>query len=503
MSVSEAARKPGLRRSTARGTLINATFLVAVSSLGVLKGFIVAGFLSRHDYGVWGLLVASLGSITLLKQFGVPDRYVQQREPDQELAFHHAFTLELILNAALAVLFIAAVPILAFAYGRPGLLAPGFTMVLIIPAVALQSPLWIFYRRMEFARQRRLGAIDPVIEFVVTIALAAAGAGYWSLIVGALIGNYAGTIAIVRASPYRLAWRFSREAARRYMDFSWPLLLAGVSGLIFTQGAVIVGTASVGLAGVGAIALASSIVSYTTQVDQIVSQTLYPAICRVRDRADLLFESFATANRLGLMWGVPLGVGIALFIPALVQYGLGAHWRPAIGLIQAFGLIAAVDQIAYNWDDYFRARAQTRPIAVVATITTVVYVAVALPLLATTGLRGFGYGMAAAAVTGVIGRLVYITRLFPALAVTKHVVRAIVPTAPAAAIVLAMRAMIGHETLAAAIGELGAYAIVTTACTVLLERRLLGELLSYLSPGGGRLDSGGGEHDNEHGLAGV
>jgi len=481
MSVSDPARPSALRRRTARGTLINAGFMVGVTSLALVKGFIVAGFLSASDYGVWGLLVASLGSLGLLKQVGVPDRYVQQREPDQELAFQQAFSLELVLNALFALAVLFAVPVLAFAYGRSELLTPGFALVLVVPAVALQSPLWIFMRRMDFARQRKLGAIDPVVEFVATVALAVAGAGYWSLIAGALLGNWISAIVIVRASPYRIAWRFSRDVARRYASFSWPLFLSGASALVFAQGAVIVGTAAVGLAGVGAIALASSIVSYTTQVDQIVGATLYPAICAVRERTDLLFESFVKANRLGLMWGVPLGVGITLFAQPLVQFGLGAHWRGAVGIIQAFGLIAALDQVAYNWDDYFRARGETRPIAVVAIATTVVYAAVALPLLATDGLSGFGLGMALSAITGVCARILYVTRLFSAFAVARHVLGAMAPTVPAVVLVLLLRAGVGSG-LGDALVELGVYVIVVVIGTGVADRPLLRELVGYLSP---------------------
>jgi O-antigen/teichoic acid export membrane protein len=482
MTVADAPRGRDLRRSAARGSLINAAFLVGVTTLGLFKGVLVAGFLSRHDYGVWGLLVASLGSLALLKEVGIQDRYVQQQMPDQELAFQQAFTLDAIFNIGFGALMIAAVPVLVFAYGRPELWAPGFALVAVVPAVALQSPLWIFYRRMNFARQRKLGAIDPILELVVTVGLAAAGLGYWSLIIGALVGNYLAAIATVISSPYRLSWRFSRQAAREYISFSWPLFLTGLSGLVAAQGAVIVGTASLGLAGVGAIALASSITAYATQVDQIVSSTLYPAICLVRDRTDLLFETFAKANRLGLLWGAPLGVGVALFAPDLVRYGIGAHWRPAVGIIQVFGLIAGFDQIAYNWDDYFRARGDTRPIAVVNLLAMSVYVAVAMPLLALEGLSGFEIGMAIAAVTGVAGRLFYLTRLFEAFDIAGHVARGLAPTVPAALAVLAVRALHPGGGVDTAVIELIGYASIAVGATLLLERPLLREIVGYLSP---------------------
>ncbi|HWH09774.1 MAG TPA: oligosaccharide flippase family protein, partial [Solirubrobacteraceae bacterium] len=470
----------GLRRRAARGMLINAAFLGGLTSLGLIKGFVVAAFLSRSDYGVWGLLVVTLGTLSWLKQIGVSDRYVQQRDDDQELAFQRAFTLEILFSGAFLVLAAAVVGLTVVLYGRPELLAPGFALLLTIPAYILQSPLWVFYKRMEFLRQRRLEVLEPLVGFVVTVGLAIAGAGYWSLIVGMVAGAWAGALAILRASPYRLAFRYESGTVRQYVSFSWPLAVAGVGGIVVAQSSIIAGTAVLGLAGVGSITLASSIVLYTTQVDQIVSQTLYPAICAVADQPKLLFESFAKANRLGLMWGVPLGVAIALFTPDLVDFGLGARWRPALALIQIFGLIAAADQIGANWDDYYRARADTRPIAVVSIVTMFACVATAIPLLVVDGLTGFGIGMAFAAAVGIAGRIVYLVRLFPAFGVLRHSAQAILPTVPGAVIVLVLREFDGHRTPAVAIAEGAVYVLVTGAVTLWVERPLLREVKGYL-----------------------
>jgi O-antigen/teichoic acid export membrane protein len=470
----------GLRHRAARGTLINAGFLAALTSLGLIKGFAVAGFLSRRDYGVWGVLVVTLGTLGWLKQVGISDRYLQQDDDDQELAFQRAFTLELIISAGFFLLALVVVGLMTLAYARPELLAPGLAVIMIIPALVLQSPLWVFWRRLEFVRQRSLEAIDPVVEFVVTVALAAAGAGYWSLVVGLLAGNYSSALAIVHASPYRLALRYDRGTLRKYVRFSWPLVAAGASGIVVAQSSVLVGNAALGLAGVGSIALASSVALYTTQVDQIVTATLYPAICKVRDRADLLFESFVKSNRLGLMWGVPLGAGIALFAPDLVRFGLGPHWRPAVALLQVFGLVAAFDQLGYNWDAYFRARGETRPIAIVSLAGMLAFVCVALPLLVADGLSGFGIGLAFTAVVTVSARAIFLARLFPAFGMARHAARSVAPTIPAALIALGVRALDGPRTLPVAAAEVIVYVVAVLAATVLFERSLLREIAGYL-----------------------
>src|ERR671929_169159 len=60
--------------------------------------------------------------------------------------------------------------------------------------------------------------------------LAAAGVGVWSLVIGPAAGNLAGVAAAIRASPYRLALRWDRSTARRYLRFSaWVLLAAAAA----------------------------------------------------------------------------------------------------------------------------------------------------------------------------------------------------------------------------------------------------------------------------------
>ncbi len=69
-----------LRDRTARGTLINGTFLVGTNALNLIKGLAVASFLTASQYGTWGLLMAAFMTIVTLGSVGVDDKYVQQNE---------------------------------------------------------------------------------------------------------------------------------------------------------------------------------------------------------------------------------------------------------------------------------------------------------------------------------------------------------------------------------------------------------------------------------------
>ena len=96
---------------------------------------------------------------------------------------------------------------------------------------------------------------------------------------------------------------------------------------MIVQTAVIVGNFTVGLAGVGALGLAASFSMFVDRVDQVIRMTIYPAVCAVKEQTEVLFETFVKSNRLALMWGMPFGVGLALFGPDLVEFVLGSQWE--------------------------------------------------------------------------------------------------------------------------------------------------------------------------------
>ncbi len=471
-----------LRQRAARGTIVNALFLIGLTTLGLIKGFTVAAFLTAPQYGVWGILVIAFGTLGKLKQVGIGDKFIQQDEPDQEVAFQKAFTLEVVLNGALFLLLLVVVPLYSLLTDQPKLLLPGLLLTLAVPAVAFQAPIWVFYRRMKFVRQRSLGAVEPVVAFLVTVPLAAAGLSYWSLVIGLFIGRWAGAFVAVRAAPYPLRLRFEKATTRDYFSFSWPLFASGALTLLIPQMTILVGEWKLGLAGAGVIALAGSIVVYTDRVDAIVTQALYPAICAVRDRTDLLYESFVKSNRLALMWGVPFGVGVTVFAPDLINFVLGERWRPAVGLLQVWGVVAAANHIGFNWQAFYRAKGNTRPSIVVSAVTVVALAVSIVPLVEWKGLEGFGMSVGCMASAALIARGYYLAKLFPGFRLLGHAARAIAPTVPAVAVTLLARSAIGGDerTLALAAAELAIYLFVTAAATLLFERTLLREALGYL-----------------------
>jgi O-antigen/teichoic acid export membrane protein len=469
-----------LRRRTVRGAIVTAGFLVGIDALVLIQGLVVTRLLGPREIGLYGVVSTTVISLIALKRVGIDEAFVQQEEVDQEHEFQHAFTLELALSAAMALLIVALSPVVALVY-RDSRLLPLMASLAYLPlAFALQAPLWIFFRRMDYGRQRSLQAIQPLVSFVVTVPLAAAtDLGVWSLVIGQIAGYVVAVIATVAVSPYRLRLRFDRALTARYLRFSAPILLTVLATVVVAQGQILTIKLHDGLAAAGFITLAVTLTRYIDRADQIVTATIYPAICAIQNQRRALEELYVKSNRATLMWVLPYAAGIVLFSPDLVTFVLGHQWHPAIVLLQGLAVVGAITQLGFNWFSFFRAHGDTGPPAIEATAGMVAFLAFAVPGLLLDGFDGFVLGRIGAALVALAVRSVYMRRLLGGVSYRALLAPTLIPLALAAAATLALRAALwgGHRSLLQAIAELLLFAAVYTVTAVRRERPLLDELL--------------------------
>ena len=467
-----------LRSRTVRGVAINGTLLVLIDGLVLAQGLIVTRLLGPSDIGLYGIVSITVMSLLALKRIGIDEAFVQQGEAAQEEEFQKAFTLELGVSVAFSLFVCVLAPVLAIVYGESQLLALTLATAYLPIAFALQAPTWVFFRRMDFARQRGLQAIVPLVTFAVTVPLAATGFGVWSLVVGPLIGNAAGALAAIRISPYRVRIRRDPTVARRYLAFSGPIFVAAVAALVIQQGQVLAFDLHSGLAGAGYITLAATLTRYVDRADQIVTSTIYPAICAVQNRTDRLTELFEKSNRATMLWTLPFSAGVVLFAPDLVAFVLGDRWEPAVVLLQGLAIAGALQQVGYNWFSFYRAHNDTRPTAVEALAGAAGFVFLAIPGLVLWGSTGFVCGRIAAVLVTLVLREHYVRRLLPRVRLPLIALRSAGPLVVAVGATLAVRAGLwgGERDAWQAAVEVGVFCASYVLAAAWLERGLIGEV---------------------------
>src|SRR4051812_862781 len=478
-----APRAPeNLRVRTARGGVVNAAFLSGAEALVLAQNLLATALLGPNAIGLYGVVTTTAMTIVALRRVGIDEAFVQTPAQDEQEEFQRAMTVELALGLVSAVAVAALAPVLAAAYDDDRLLALTLAVTYLPLAFALQAPQWVFFKRMEYVRLRALQAIVPLGTVAVAVPLLLAGVGVWALVIGPFCGNVAAVVTAWRASPYSFRLRPDREAARRYLRFSWPVFVTSAIALLVAQAQIAVFGVREGLAAAGWITLAATLTRYADRADQILATTIYPAIVRVRERGAVLEELFAKANRLTLIWAFPFGAGLALFGADLIVFVLGDAWRGAIVLLGGLAVAVALQQVGYSWFAFYRARGESWPQAVESAVFGASFAVLAIPGALLWGAWGFVLGRAGCTLCLLAVRAVYVRRLLPGVRLSAIAVRAALPVALASAPVLAVRLALwgGERTLAQALIELALWLAGLALATRRIEGPLLAELRGYL-----------------------
>ena len=268
-------------------------------------------------------------------------------------------------------------------------------------------------------------------------------------------------------APYRIGIDLDRTAVRRYLRFVWPIFAATGALVLIQQGQLIAFQVYDGIVAVGFITFAYTLTRFADRADQIVTQTIYPAICAVRERTRTLEELFEKSNRLTLIWVFPFAALFVLFAEDLVDIVLGSKWEPSIVLLQGLGVAAALQQLGFNWYSFYRARGNPGPQAVEAAFVVGGFLLLAVPALFAWGFEGFVAGRIAGGLIVVVVRRVYVRRLLPGARFMYTAFRALVPVLFGAIAALALRSALwgGERTTAQAVGELALFLAATALAT--------------------------------------
>ena len=255
-----------------------------------------------------------------------------------------------------------------------------------------------------------------------------------------------------------------------------------MAALLIAQGQILSIKLHDGLAAAGFITLAVTLTRYIDRADQIVTATIYPAICAIQNQREALEELYVKSNRATLMWVLPYAVGIVLFAPDLVHFVLGARWAPAVILLQGLAVVGAITQLGFNWFSFYRAHGDTGPPAIEAAVGAVAFLALAVPGLLLDGFDGFVLGRIAAALIVLAVRGVFIRRLLPDVRYQALLAPTLLPIALAAAAVGIVRAALwgGHRPLGQALVELALFVAIYAVVALRRERELLAELIGAM-----------------------
>lgn len=354
-------------------------------------GIVLARLLTEEDFGAYAVTLVAVNLLIEINDLGVIASVIRW-QGDVRDAARTAATVSIVSTLAIFGLAFAMAGRFAAALGSPGSASLVRVALLVVVidgfAASHQAVLVRTFRNDRLARSELAGF---VLSTPLTIGLAVAGVGPWSIIIGRVVGSGVVAVGMVRAVPFPIRPAFDRTLARKLVGFGFPL---AVSALVL-QGVlqvdyVIVG-GELGAVALGLYLLAFNLASWpATLVTTAISRVAFAGFSRLVEDRERLVRVLPRAVGVVLSALVPMVVLLGVLAPEVIVFLYGERWLPAATPLRFLVLLGGLRILIDFLQDL--TIADGRP--GVSLRTRVVWLAAVIPAIAVgvrmDGLRGVG-----------------------------------------------------------------------------------------------------------------
>nr|WP_227411865.1 MULTISPECIES: oligosaccharide flippase family protein [unclassified Cryobacterium] len=324
-----------------------------VARLGsFLAGIVIARIVAPEDFGVYAVALVALNLLLSANELGVSVALVRHEGPIERIAPTVA-TLSIVSSAALFALSLIAAGPFAAAMGVPE--AAGVVQLMSVAVLidgATSVPVALLTRAFMQARRMQIDAAAFVISTPITIVLAIAGYGAWSLAWGAVIGNLVTGILSILFAPQKVWPGFNRQAAGEVLRFGLPLAGASLLLLALVNVDFIVVGRLLGTEQLGFYLLAFNLSAWPMMlVSSVVRRVTTPAFARLHQSGDGP-AGYRSAQYLVLGLAGLMCVLLAVYATELVTFLYGDRWEPSAVAVPALVVLSLgrlIVELAYDY----------------------------------------------------------------------------------------------------------------------------------------------------------
>ena len=344
---------------------------------------ILAHLLTPEAFGVVATVTMVTSFAEMFSDAGFQKYLVQHEFKDDGgrlLATDVAFWTNLGVACALwALIFLFRDPV-ASLVGNPGLGGVISVACASLPLVSLSSVQTATYQRaLDFKTLFSSRVGSALVVLFVSVPLAFAGCGYWSMVAGTLASNAFLAVWLTARSSWKPRPRYSASALRAMLSFSvWTLLEQFAIWLTSWAGTFVLG--SVMSAGyLGMYKTSTSLVSSITGIaTSAVNPVIFSGLSRLQGDRERFNAALYSVQRYLALVLVPLAGCLVVFRERLVGILLGPQWGETALF---FGLYAAASSVVvvfcHTASEAYRALGMPR----VSMLAQVLYLALLVPTM--------------------------------------------------------------------------------------------------------------------------
>ncbi|MEO5313657.1 lipopolysaccharide biosynthesis protein [Pseudarthrobacter sp. CC12] len=420
----------GLARIGFKGAIWQGIALVSGKGIVLITTIVLARLLSPEQYGLVAAALVLMAYVETVADAGVAQALVYL--PASAVTARSALLVSVLLGAMLAILAILAAPWIGELFQLPEVAPLVRVLAVSLLATALGAvPEALLRRDLQFKKL----AVAPVLRAfttgTVSLVLAFAGYGAFSLAVGTASGSVAYAVAcwflVRRSAPWQI-WRVAKDAIRATIKFGVPVAGSNLlARLIFDVDYLII-AAVLGAQALGFYTLAFRLPeALIINVFFVLSTVLFPLYTQVQDQPGRLRDGYLRGVRIQALYGMTAGVGLAVLAPVVVPLVFGSKWSASVVPLIFLSLYAAARSLGAGANDVYKAIGRPGISIAFSSIRLAVLVpvlllaaqwgiiAVAMAQLVTAVVFALGMQTVAAKVLGIQPKAL-LNSIFPALA---------------------------------------------------------------------------------------
>jgi O-antigen/teichoic acid export membrane protein len=392
--VSRTLSAPEVRRRAIDGVVSVAFREIALRVLGLLGNLVLARLLTPKEFGVFAFGYTLIALAGFIADGGLGAKLIQRTEEPTmpQLRSLHGVTL-LASFAALALTAAIGLP-----FGLPGRIAT--LMACSLPLSALRAPTTVLAeRRMLYAPIVRADIVQTISYNVIAIGLVLVGLGVWGLAIAVVVSTVTGTIFLLTVGPVGfIRPSFSLRHVRPFLSYGFQFQAVGVVSTLRDQGLNLAAAGVGGLAVLGIWSLAQRVLQGIMLVFTSLWRVSFPAVSRLIDSGEDPRPSVQRALSLSTIVTGFAVVAVGGTGPALVAVAFGAKWHGVTAVLPwaAAGILVS-GPISTTAVSLLYARNEPRTVLIAVVAHSLVWFAVAVPLIPSLGAEALGIGWFAGA----------------------------------------------------------------------------------------------------------
>jgi O-antigen/teichoic acid export membrane protein len=330
-AAGQAAPTKGLGKKTLRGITWTLVGQVLSNALRVAVMAALGRLLAPEEFGqvAAGLTVIALAQA--LKSVGVGLALVQRREIEPGHV-EAAFGFSLLFALALSGATFAGAGLIGDLYDIPesAPLLRALSVMFLLRGVASTSA-FLCQRDMSFRALALIDFAGYASGSVVSIALAFAGMGAWSLAVGYLVEAAVGSAALLYVRPPPFRFRIRWQPLRDLLGFGGGQTAAGIANYVANQGDYIVVGRYLDAGQLGFYTRAYELIRYPSAIfTNIFGTVFFSSFSKLQDDPDRLGQAFRRVLFVNAVLLLPMSAGVIVLAPEAVRILMGPGWDAAV-----------------------------------------------------------------------------------------------------------------------------------------------------------------------------